>query len=246
MAPQMTSAAGLSQPQAIYAKLRPRPNGPGPTVVAHNQRVRLYGAMIEAVAAHGYAGTTVSELTALAGVSRRTFYEQFENRETCFLRTYELIVGRAFARMSAAWRDQPQPALRLRSGVRALAEEVVEHPKAARLAALEVLDAGPVAAARAQRTSLIAERMLLAGLEQEGDATGLTPAAASAIVGGITCIIRRRLLEGGLERLPEMSEELLERMLGHPTSPAAHRSGRSGSGRRDSGRAGGRADSLCD
>ncbi len=61
--------------------------------VARHQRARLYGAMIEAIDRQGYAATTVAQVIALAGVSRRAFYEQFANKEDCFLATYDITVG---------------------------------------------------------------------------------------------------------------------------------------------------------
>ena len=41
--------------------------------------------MVEAVARHGYAGTTLRELVRLAGVSKTTFYEHFDSKQECFL-----------------------------------------------------------------------------------------------------------------------------------------------------------------
>jgi AcrR family transcriptional regulator len=62
---------------ALYPKLRPGPHSFAPESVASNQRARLYGAMIELVAARKYEVSTVAELCALAGASKRTLYERF-------------------------------------------------------------------------------------------------------------------------------------------------------------------------
>ena len=83
------------QPSSLYVKLRARPNGPGRDAVASNQRSRLLGAMIEAMTIYGYTDTSVAKLCKLAGVSKRTFYEQFENKEQCFLETYDMVLARA-------------------------------------------------------------------------------------------------------------------------------------------------------
>jgi len=71
--------------------------------VERNQRARLYGAMIEAVHERGYPQTTVAHVIALAGVSRRAFYEQFDNKEECFLATYDIVVARARKVVLEAW-----------------------------------------------------------------------------------------------------------------------------------------------
>ncbi|HEY3021063.1 MAG TPA: TetR family transcriptional regulator, partial [Solirubrobacteraceae bacterium] len=49
----------------------------GRKAVWANQRARMLDAMARAVAAKGYARVSVADVVQLAGVSRRTFYEQF-------------------------------------------------------------------------------------------------------------------------------------------------------------------------
>ncbi|MGA2164032.1 MAG: TetR/AcrR family transcriptional regulator, partial [Solirubrobacteraceae bacterium] len=53
--------------------------------VAEHQRERLVEAMVQAVSERGVVATTISDLVARAGISRRTFYEHFENKEDCLL-----------------------------------------------------------------------------------------------------------------------------------------------------------------
>jgi AcrR family transcriptional regulator len=50
-----------------------------------SQRARMLDAITRAVADKSYARVTVSDIVALASVSRRTFYEQFEDKEDCLL-----------------------------------------------------------------------------------------------------------------------------------------------------------------
>ena len=54
-----------------------------------SQRGRLICAVADAVAAKGYAATTVGDVVELAGVSRKSFYEHFESKEACFLASYD-------------------------------------------------------------------------------------------------------------------------------------------------------------
>ena len=58
--------------------------------VAASQRARMIDAMAAVVAEKGYAATTVADVVERAGVSRRTFYEQFADKEACFLAAYEV------------------------------------------------------------------------------------------------------------------------------------------------------------
>src|SRR6266513_2992964 len=54
-----------------------------------SQRGRLICAIADSVAAKGYAATSVADVIALAGVSRKTFYEHFGDKEDCFLAAYD-------------------------------------------------------------------------------------------------------------------------------------------------------------
>ena len=54
-----------------------------------SQRGRLICAIADCVAEQGYPETTVADVIARAGVSRRTFYEHFKDKEDCFLAAYD-------------------------------------------------------------------------------------------------------------------------------------------------------------
>ena len=149
---------------SLYTKLKPRPNGPGHERVARHQRARLHGATIEAVAARGYPAITVSELAALAGVSRRTFYERFADREGCFLASYDAIVGAAARRVREAWGGASGEESDVERAFAALAAQIAGEPKAARLAVLEILAAGAAGRERTERTSAALERALAQSL----------------------------------------------------------------------------------
>src|SRR5436305_4647797 len=74
---------------------RQLPRGPhrlAREVVLASQRGRLLDAMAEVVADRGYAASTVADVIARAGVSRKTFYEHFRDKEGCFLAAYDVGV----------------------------------------------------------------------------------------------------------------------------------------------------------
>jgi AcrR family transcriptional regulator len=52
-------------------------------------RERLIDAMAESIQEKGYRETTVADVVRIARTSRRTFYEQFEDREACFLALFD-------------------------------------------------------------------------------------------------------------------------------------------------------------
>lgn len=63
--------------------------------VQASQRQRLLDAVLDVVGERGYAAATVADITAAAGVSRTTFYEQFRNKLDAFLTAYDEF-GAAF------------------------------------------------------------------------------------------------------------------------------------------------------
>ncbi|PPJ22457.1 TetR/AcrR family transcriptional regulator [Nocardia nova] len=67
--------------------------------VVQDQRDRILAAMADAMAAHGYVGTSVAAVLKRAGVSRETFYEQFRSKEDCFEAAYERAVELLIARI---------------------------------------------------------------------------------------------------------------------------------------------------
>jgi Bacterial regulatory proteins, tetR family len=62
--------------------------------VVRSQRDRLLDAMAEICASDGYGAATVAAIVARAGVSRKTFSEQFTDREACLLAAYDAILAR--------------------------------------------------------------------------------------------------------------------------------------------------------
>lgn len=202
--------------RALYPKLHPGPHPSTEESVASNQRARLYGAMIELVAARGYTASTVAELCALAGVSKRTLYERFPGgKEECFIATYDIIVRSAQTRILAAARRGPEvfrgarppaaPLKRLRAVVQAFAHEVVAYPNAARLVVVEAREAGPVALARVEGTRRLAERVIASSLRESPEARSLSSLAVKGIAGEGARLTHARLLDG---RVAELAGEL--------------------------------------
>jgi AcrR family transcriptional regulator len=69
--------------------------------VETSQRERILDAVMDVVGALGYPVATVGDITAAAGVSRTTFYEQFRNKQDAFLVAYDAFGTRFLADMDA-------------------------------------------------------------------------------------------------------------------------------------------------
>lgn len=192
-----TSSAGPKSSTAapLYRKLRPRPNGPAHVDIVANQRARVHGAMIEAAVADGYASTSVAALCRLAGISKRTFYEQFPNKEACLLDTYEQVLDGTTAAMVAAQRAAPSdPQLGLRAALSELLRLASDHPNAARLALVEAPHVGLAAQALETRARLRVEQMVAECFER----TAASP--PPLLIKGIVCGIEQVLCHA-LERV---------------------------------------------
>ncbi len=114
-------AAVEEEPAAGAWDARPQRTGSEPAdarsdtarraLITGRPRERILRAMVEVAAEHGFAGASVKLVTSRAGVSSRTFYEQFEDLRDCFVAVLDLpleraggLVAQAFARESC-WQD---------------------------------------------------------------------------------------------------------------------------------------------
>jgi AcrR family transcriptional regulator len=190
--------------------------------VARNQRARMYGGMIEAVHARGYPQTTVADVIALAGVSRRAFYEQFANKEACFLSTYDIVVARARKLVLDAWGRERGWANRLHGACKALLDDVAGSPKGPRLVLVDSLGIGPKARERMTLASTTFERVLATAFKADPNGEELSPLTVRAIVAGIRHVAFTRMYEGREKELYTLADELLDWMESY-RSPVAKR-----------------------
>jgi AcrR family transcriptional regulator/predicted nucleic acid-binding protein len=204
----------------MYRRLPHGPHGMGREAVARHQRARMFGAMIEAVYRNGYQGTTVAHVIALAGVSRHTFWEQFANKEDCFLGTYDIVTARAKKLMMEGWMSERGWANRVFRAAQALFEDAQRNVKSTRLVLIDGLGLGPRGLERMARSSLAFERVLADGFRVAPDGVQLPPLAPKAIVGGARYVMLDRLLSKREAELPMLADEMLDWISAY-RSPAA-------------------------
>src|ERR1700674_1818354 len=148
-----SSNAYRSYPGGSYAGKLPRgPHTLTREQVAANQRLRVGMAMLEAIGENGYVATTVSEVVARAGVSRKAFYQHFANKEECFLATYDAIAREGRLRVARALRDSEGHPDRMETAIRTVFEAAMENPDALRLAITEITAVGPAGIERRERS----------------------------------------------------------------------------------------------
>ena len=161
---------------------------------AQRQRLRLALAMIECVGEDGYRSTRVADVIAQAGVSRKTFYEQFDNKQDCLLATYDLIAEpRAMRRVEEAYRDASGWPGRVETAIRALFDAATANPGALQLSLIEIAAVGPAGIERRARTREHYEAFIRDALELAPGKGAVADVTLKAIVGGLNRVLYARV-----------------------------------------------------
>jgi AcrR family transcriptional regulator len=179
--------------------------------VAENQRQRLLAALAESVAIRGYAATSVEHVIDLAGISRATFYKQFDNRRDCLLAAYEAVFEDFLAGVAAACASELPWEERVGRAIGAAIEFAVRRPAEARLLALDTIAADAEAASRALAGAERLAAMLRTGRDDHPDAQQLPEVTERALVGAVASVIHWRLLNG--ESLVGLEPQLIQLVL---------------------------------
>jgi len=166
--------------------------------------------MVDIVSERGYAGVTVRELARLAGVSTRTFYEHFDSKEDCLLRTFDQVVQRAMSHVVTAQKNEEDWQERLRLGFSAFAREIERKPQIARLAFIEALATGPPALQKMRAAEQAFEAMIEGGFAGAPDEVVIPPLVIEGIVAGVESVARARLLDDREQELPAIADEFFE------------------------------------
>lgn len=190
-------------------KLSGGPHGIPRPVVSKIQRDRLMRAMASTIAEFGYQDTTVRRLLGRAGLSRRTYYELFEDKEECFLAAYDEVIDHVIGRVVEGYEQGEGPDERIRRALRAYLEFWAAEPDIARMCVVEVLAAGPKARERrADTMERLAGLMEDAMEELRGDEK-LSKLAAQGLVGGVHELIYAPIDRGETEDLPQLADQIV-------------------------------------
>ena len=187
--------------------------------VRASQRQRLIHGVTLAVADKAWHATTIRDITDRAGVSKKTFYEHFSDKLECFLAAYDhgatAILAEVNAASRAAW--HLGAVAQYRAGTRAYLAFLQREVPYARTFCLEMLAAGPQAAAHHR-----ACRMAFAGSVGSWHAThlpqqpGWRPVTAfelEAATGLVYEIASARIAQGQAARLLEVLDDLVHTSL---------------------------------
>jgi AcrR family transcriptional regulator len=206
----------------IVRELPRRAHGLSRKTVHDSQRWRMLEAVTEATAKVGYAAATVADVIARAGVSRKAFYEQFTDKEDCFLTAYDVVSERLIATLVAVGADHAHEGARRRAQVEAFLAALAKSPAAARVFMVDVLAAGPRALRRREQVNRSFADAVF------GDAP-VDDVRRAAIVGGVNNVVTSALLDPRappLEGLTQPLAAFVQSALGLPGAPAKPRRAR--------------------
>jgi AcrR family transcriptional regulator len=188
--------------------------------VVEMQRRRLLTETVEVVFDCGARAVNIAAICQRAGVSRKTFYDIFEERETCLLAAFEEVAERARDLVEGAVAGEERWRYAIRAGLVALLSFLDREPGGARLLIVEALAAGaPTLNARkrvlAQIIAAVDRGRTVAKASRQPP-----PMTAEGVVGAVFAVIHARMLEREERPLTELTGALMA-MIVHPYLGAA-------------------------
>lgn len=179
-------------------------------------QARLLAGLSRAIAAKGYAATTIADIVAEAAVSRRTFYECFPGKAECFMALYErlslqgLDVLRRGLDPAQAWDRQIEQALGAYFAWMAVDVGLI------RTMFIEILALGPAGLAARRRAQNSMAEFILATANRNRRGTSRVPrAVALALIGAIHELVLDRVEvddPAGVRQLGPAASELVRKL----------------------------------
>jgi AcrR family transcriptional regulator len=190
-------------------QLPPGRHGLPRAFVVQNQRERILAAVGDVVSVAGYRDMSVEDVIVTAGISRRTFYEHFKNKQDAFLAAYDAVLVQLLALVQDAIAPEETFSGRMRAGLSAFLDFLAREPGFARMCIVEALAAGPDAIARRNGAMAAFATLISDNARELGTPVEPQPLTAETIVGGIYEVVYTRIVRGDIRQLPELLPDLL-------------------------------------
>ena len=200
--------------------------------VIEMQRRRLLGAVVELACEGGVQTVSVAIICGRAGVSRRTFYDLFEDRDDCLQAAFgdavetarQAVIGAVVGGecgegngtgTGSGW------SARVRTGLTALLSLLGQEPGLARLLILDGPGFGPKALEVRGKVLGQAARLIDQGRAEARADRAPPPLTAEGTVGAVLSVIHTRLLQQDPHPLTQLTGSLMA-LIVHPyLGPAA-------------------------
>ncbi len=184
-------------------------NAPELKLVTSSKRQTILDGMLEAVGAEGYEHTSVRTVLDRTGVYRQAFYDNFADKDDCYLQAYDAGVERLEALMVAAAAGETSWTGRLRAGLGALLDFLDAEPDSGRALIVEVHAAGPEALAKRTAAMQRVSSFLDRAREDIGQSESPPPIAGEGIAAGIHAVIHSRLATGADDGFRQLLPEFM-------------------------------------
>jgi AcrR family transcriptional regulator len=172
------------------------------------QRERILEAVVELAAEVGYQNVSVAQISSRARVSATTFYEQFEDKEDCFLAAYNMATRRLLDSMPLTVDEGGWPGL-LSGTINGLLRTFQRYPAAGRIMLIEVRAAGPRLREARRRVTEELGRRLGQALGHPSEDSKTLDLPATALVGAMRSIIAEHMRDRAEDELPALAEDVL-------------------------------------
>jgi AcrR family transcriptional regulator len=178
------------------------------------QRSRVLTSAVTVVSEVGYGQMTVSRVATRARVSRRTFYELFEDREDCFLTVFNETVTSVSELVTAACSGEDGWEAQVRAGLAALLTFLDEQPDIASLLIVDALQAGPrVQQRRAEILAQVARSLHREGTRAGGRTLNIPLLTGEGLTGAVLGVIHTRLSAPRSGRMLDLLNPLMGMIL---------------------------------
>jgi AcrR family transcriptional regulator/DNA-binding MarR family transcriptional regulator len=175
--------------------------------VAAAQRGRLVAAITSVAYKKGAGTLTVGAVVGAAGISRRTFYELFDDLDDCLMEAFAHGLERARATAAAAYEGAEGWSDQIRASLTALLGLFDEEPQVARLLLVDSASSGP--AGQAQRTDILEQLARVVDRGRAGAPRQPPPLTAEGVVGGAVSVVTARLFKRDADPLVELVNPLM-------------------------------------
>jgi AcrR family transcriptional regulator len=172
------------------------PEAPALRLVSSPKRQRILEGMLEVVGGSGYEVASVRMVLDRTGLYRQAFYDEFADKDACYLQALEFGVAKMEAIASDVAASADDWRGKLRAGIGAVLDALDADPAIGRALIVEVHAAGPEALkirseAMKQVTDFIdSARHASTGMESP------PPIAAEGIVAGMHAVVHAKLAAG--------------------------------------------------
>lgn len=183
-------------------------HGRAPAEIVASQRARIFYALVQSCAGKGYTATTLNDICQGAKLSKTSFYEQFADKEACFIAAYEDAHHELAAAVVTSQDREGDAIARSRDALAAYLRYNRDNPAVARSFLVEIHAAGPRAWAKRdwghERFAAMTQRLYEIRREQQRGLPVLPPELFLALIAAVEEMVCAYVRRGWTARVMEL------------------------------------------